>query len=212
MMAVCLMISLVACASDNSNEVVSPRFSKLNNEDDRKDEDKEQDEDEKKNDKADEDDIENSDDREDEKRVVSGTIEFDLPEGFVDSGNEGMWITETYPTDTSNIVYTSAEDDPVGIDFTSKRYEESVEAQYTAVGYEVDLTVDSFEKIEVDGFEAVKIVSTSVISGIEIHQIQYSIQIGKTTASITFTQNGDEWTKEFEECADSIYVIPVYKK
>lgn len=70
MMAVCLMISLVACASDNSNEVVSPRFSKLNNEDDRKDEDKEQDEDEKKNDKADEDDIENSDDREDEKEVI----------------------------------------------------------------------------------------------------------------------------------------------
>ena len=145
-----------------------------------------------------------------ENKVVSGTVEFDLPEGFVESGSEGMWVTDTYPIDTSNIIYIAADDDPVGIDFTSKFYEQSIEAQYTEAGYDVDVTVDSFDKVKVDGYKAVKIVSTSILSGKEINQIQYSVQIGKTTATITFTQSGDEWTEEFEACAKTMKVIPEY--
>ncbi len=134
----------------------------------------------------------------------------DMPEGFVE--NEGMYFAPDYPNDSSNININEVDGD-IGTDVTEEMFVSSIEETFKQVyNLEVDIEVKEFERTKIDGYNALRIALSYELAGSQIEQLQYVIQIGKKSTTVTYTQtNESNWTEQFEESAASIKVVPKTK-
>lgn len=134
-----------------------------------------------------------------------------IPAGYVPSEEvEGMYIHERSPLDSSNIYYTVSEGDKEGKiskRLTRETYEQMVENAFSEEGWEIDLQVETFEEIDMEGIPGYKIRSSYEIDDSEIEQLTYLI-LAEETYTITYSQMADdELMADFDISGDEIRLI-----
>ena len=106
----------------------------------------------------------------------------------------GMYIHNRNPLDSSNIYYTvseGGEDGIVSTALTEEIYEKTLEEAYEEAGQAVDLVIESFEEIDMDGVPGYKIRSAYQMEEEKIEQLTYLI-LAQDTYTITYSQMSDD--------------------
>lgn len=118
-----------------------------------------------------------------------------IPADFKESDEiPGMYISNLYPIDSSNIYYTVVDYDLAGVKgkaLTQEDYKTSVEESYAAKDSTIDLQIDAFTKEELEKVPCYKIRSHFIKDGIEVQQLAY-IVISSKVHIITYTQISDD--------------------
>ncbi len=131
-----------------------------------------------------------------------------IPAGYMPSEEvEGMYVHEKSPLDSSNIYYTVSEGDMISKELTEEIYEETVENAFLDEGWDVDLQVETFEEIDMEGIPGYKIRSSYQLDDSEIEQLAYLI-LAEETYTITYSQMADdELMADFDISGDEIRLI-----
>ncbi|MCM1174816.1 MAG: DUF1795 domain-containing protein [Blautia sp.] len=131
---------------------------------------------------------------------------FALPEDFTAVEDiPGMYVTKRYPIDASTIYYAEMDKDISMQLMTEETYVEQMESNFqNYYDMEVDVNLQSFEKIRISGHPAFRILCTYMVDGIEITQLAYVINADKSYV-VTYSQT-DEYYRmdEFEASAATI--------
>lgn len=133
---------------------------------------------------------------------------FDIPEGFEESQEtDNLYVTTRYPLDTSMIYYEVMDGDISLQLMTQDMFLEQVEESFRQTyGDDVEVSIDSYESVKIDGYPAFRILCHYEADGIKITQLEYLINADKTYA-ITYSQTSDyDWMEAFEESAATISV------
>lgn len=124
-----------------------------------------------------------------------------IPSGYQESDEiPGMYIHEKSPLDSSNVYYSVSEgtEGRVSEELTADSYQRTLKEAYQQAGRNVDITIDSFEKIDMDGIPGYKIRSTYNIEDGQIEQLAYLI-LADETYTVTYSQmSDDELMADFE--------------
>lgn len=136
-----------------------------------------------------------------------------IPAGYHESENiPGMYLHEKSPLDSSNIYYTVSEGSSngrVSEALTEDIYEQMMEEAYAEAGQAVDVTIESFEEIDMEGVPCFKIRSSGQLADEEaqMEQLAYLI-LAEDTYTITYSQmSDDELMADFEISDGGIKLI-----
>ena len=123
---------------------------------------------------------------------------FTVPESFMESEDvPGMYVTKRYPIDASTIYYAEFAQDKAMQLMT----EETLRQAYDK---DIEVSVESFEKIEIDGYPAFRILCHYQIDDIVIKQLEYAINADKSYV-ITYSQTNDyDYMEDYEASAETI--------
>lgn len=133
---------------------------------------------------------------------------FDLPEGFEEFEElAGVYVTERYPIDASSIYYIAMDQDVSLQLMTEETFKEQVkESLRQSYDEDVEVNIDSFESIKIDGYPAFRILCHYQVRDIQITQLQYAINADKSYM-IIYSQTADyDRMEEFEASAATIHV------
>lgn len=118
-----------------------------------------------------------------------------IPAGYKESEEiPGMYVHERSPLDSSNIYYSVTEGDTEGAvseKLTGEEYEAIIEEAYRKAGQSIDLKLEGFERIDMEGVPAYKIRSTYDIEDGTVEQLTYLI-MAENTYTITYSQMADD--------------------
>ena len=131
---------------------------------------------------------------------------FTVPESFMESEDvPGMYVTKRYPIDASTIYYAEFAQDKAMQLMTEATFKAQVEETLRQVyDKDIEVSVDSFEKIEIDGYPAFRILCHYQIDDIVIKQLEYAINADKSYV-ITYSQTNDyDYMEEYEASAETI--------
>ena len=134
-----------------------------------------------------------------------------IPAGYQEvEGVPGMYVHERSPLDSSNIYYTVSEGDGDGVvsdELTEKIYKEEIEEAYREAGQDIEMEIQSFERIDMEGTPGYKIRSIYRIEEQEIEQLAYLI-LAEDTYTVTYSQlAGDELMADFEVSDGQIRLV-----
>lgn len=131
---------------------------------------------------------------------------FALPEDFMAVEDiPGMYVTKRYPIDASTIYYAEMDKDISMQLMTEETYVEQMESNFkNHYDMDIDVNLQSFEKIKISGHPAFRILCSYTVDGIEITQLAYVINADKSYV-VTYSQT-DEYYRmdEFEASAATI--------
>lgn len=131
---------------------------------------------------------------------------FTLPDSFQESEDmPGMYVTKRYPIDASTIYYVEKEQDVSLQLMTEETFKEQTETDFRDIYDEdVEVVIDSFERIEIDDYPAFRILCHYEVGEIEITQLEYAINADKSYV-IIYSQTGDyDRMEEYEASAETI--------
>lgn len=133
-----------------------------------------------------------------------------VPAGYVESDEiAGMYVHERAPLDSSNIYY--AVSDPGEMDYTQlskETYESMMETVYQdAYSATLELTVESFEKQEMEGFPAYVIRSSYEDGEEKIEQLICLIVADKVYTVVFSQASDDELLADFDVMEGRITLI-----
>lgn len=131
---------------------------------------------------------------------------FTVPESFMESEDvPGMYVTKRYPIDASTIYYAEFAQDKAMQLMTEATFKtQAEETLRQAYDKDIEVSVDSFEKIEIDGYPAFRILCHYQIDDIVIKQLEYAINADKSYV-ITYSQTNDyDYMEEYEASAETI--------
>ena len=131
---------------------------------------------------------------------------FTVPESFMESEDvPGMYVTKRYPIDASTIYYAEFAQDKAMQLMTEETFKTQAEETLRQVyDKDIEVSVDSFEKIEIDGYPAFRILCHYQIDDIAIKQLEYAINADKSYV-ITYSQTNDyDYMEEYEASAETI--------
>lgn len=131
---------------------------------------------------------------------------FSIPEEFTESEDmPGMYVTEGYPIDASTIYYTVREKDISLQLMTQEAFEEQAEENFRQVyNQEIDFVIDEFERIDIEGYPAFRILCHYQLEDIMITQLEYVINADKSYV-ITYSQTNEyDRMDEYEASAATI--------
>lgn len=118
-----------------------------------------------------------------------------IPAGYQPSEEiEGMYVHERSPLDSSNIYYTVSPGDAdgkVSEKLTKEIYEKTIENAFLEEGWKIDLQIESFEEIDMEGVPGYKVRSTYKVEDGQIEQLTYLI-MADDTYTITYSQMADD--------------------
>lgn len=134
-----------------------------------------------------------------------------IPAGYVPSEEvEGMYVHERSPLDSSNIYYTvsgGGKEGTISKKLTREIYEKEVEDAFSKEGWEIDLLVEDFEEIDMEGIPGYKIRSSYEIDDSKIEQLTYLV-LAEDTYTITYSQMADdELMADFDISGDEIRLV-----
>lgn len=152
---------------------------------------------------------EQEDNGEEEEPVVFEDAELtcELPRGFrAYQDEEGLYVHKNYPTDLSTISYVISESDEDITQMKQEEFTDLLEADYyDAYGDNVEIQIEEYDHIEVDGRNGLRIKFEYEFKGVEYEQLMCAIYNGDETHILNYTQEKDgKWMEEFEKSADSI--------
>ena len=131
---------------------------------------------------------------------------FTVPESFMESEDvPGMYVTKRYPIDASTIYYAEFAQDKAMQLMTEETFKtQAEETLRQAYDKDIEVSVDSFEKIEIDGYPAFRILCHYQIDDIVIKQLEYAINADKSYV-ITYSQTNDyDYMEDYEASAETI--------
>ena len=131
---------------------------------------------------------------------------FTVPESFMESEDvPGMYVTKRYPIDASTIYYAEFAQDKAKQLMTEETFKtQAEETLRQAYDKDIEVSVESFEKIEIDGYPAFRILCHYQIDDIVIKQLEYAINADKSYV-ITYSQTNDyDYMEEYEASAETI--------
>lgn len=141
-----------------------------------------------------------------EEEGTSDRCTFALPEDFIEVEDiPGMYVTKRYPIDASTIYYAEMDKDISMQLMTEESYVEQMESNFkNHYDIDVDVNLQSFEKIRISGHPAFRILCSYTVDGVEITQLAYVINANKSYV-VTYSQT-DEYYRmdEFEASAATI--------
>ena len=143
----------------------------------------------------------------DNTRTTKGCT-FTLPEGFEASEDvEGMYVTGRYPIDASLIYYAELEQDMGMQLMTEASFKEQTQDNFREVyGEDVEVMIDSFEQLKMQGYPAFRIQCHYQVGDVKITQLAYAINADKSYV-ITYSQTNDyDRMEEYEASAQTIQV------
>lgn len=141
-----------------------------------------------------------------ENAPVTKGCSFTLPEAFAESEDiEGMYVTKRYPIDASTIYYVALGRDVALQLMTEENFKTQTEENFRKeYGEDVEVTIDSFERIQIDGCPAFRILCHYQVGDTEISQLEYAINADKSYV-ITYSQTSDyDRMEEYEASAETI--------
>lgn len=133
---------------------------------------------------------------------------FDLPEGFVETEDmPGMYVTDRYPLDASTIYYVVMDQDISLQLMTEETFKEQTQENLIqAYEEDVEVNVDAFDILKIDGYPAFRILCHYQVGNIKITQLQYTVNADKSYV-ITYSQTSDyDRMEEYEASAATIHV------
>lgn len=133
---------------------------------------------------------------------------FTLPEGFSEVEDmPGMYVTKRYPIDASTIYYVEMDKDISLQLMTEETFLAQIQRNFNDIyGEDIEVDLKSYEKIEIDGYPAFRILCTYVVGGIEITQLEYVVNADKSYV-VTYSQTSEyDRTEEFEASAATIHL------
>lgn len=133
-----------------------------------------------------------------------------LPKDFKpDSGEEGLWVHKSYPTELSSISYDISEGSENFSQMTLEEYKSLMEDDYISTyGDAVTLNISVYEKIAIDRRNGFKILMSYELKEIEYEQLTYLLFNGDEIHNLTFTQEkGNDRMDDFEACAETIHFV-----
>lgn len=132
-----------------------------------------------------------------------GTLVFDLSDSFVYNETDDCY----YATDgITNVIYSTETNDGSFALVTQTMMEKVFEESYTeAFGEDIDITITSWEEMEVDGYEAILYVFEYQYMEIEFAQAQIAINGTDYFHYLTFTgMKGSEYMDDFQACIETM--------
>lgn len=144
-----------------------------------------------------------------ESAPVTKGCSFTLPEAFSESEDiEGMYVTRRYPIDASTIYYVALGRDVALQLMTEETFKAQAEENFRKeYGEEIEVTIDSFESIRIDGCPAFRILCHYQVGDTQISQLEYAINADKSYV-ITYSQTSDyDRMEEYEASAETIHLI-----
>lgn len=144
-----------------------------------------------------------------ESAPVTKGCSFTLPEAFSESEDiEGMYVTRRYPIDASTIYYVALGRDVALQLMTEETFKAQAEENFRKeYGEEIEVTIDSFESIRIDGCPAFRILCHYQVGDTHISQLEYAINADKSYV-ITYSQTSDyDRMEEYEASAETIHLI-----
>ena len=125
-----------------------------------------------------------------------------IPMGYHESEEiPGMYIHERSPLDSSNVYYTVSEgggEGRVSAELTKEKYRKLLEEAYRQGGQAVQVEIESFERIDMEGIPGYKVRSACQVGDGRMEQLAYLI-LGEDTYTITYSQmSDDELMADFE--------------
>ena len=141
------------------------------------------------------------------KRTTKGCT-FDLPEGFEESEEMAdVYVTGRYPIDASSIYYTAMDQDTSLQLMTQETFtEQTQESLRQTYEEDIEVSVDSFESMKIDGYPAFRILCHYQVEGIQITQLAYVINADKSYMVI-YSQTSDyDRMEAYEASAATIHV------
>lgn len=133
-----------------------------------------------------------------------------LPKDFKpDSGEEGLWVHKSYPTELSSISYDISDGSENYSQMTMEEYKSLMEDDFArAYGDTVTLNISVYEKIAIDRRNGYKILMSYELKGIEYEQLIYLLFNGDEIHNLTFTQEkGNDRMSDFETSAETIHFV-----
>ncbi|MDE6662722.1 MAG: hypothetical protein K2K46_05180 [Lachnospiraceae bacterium] len=145
--------------------------------------------------------------------VVTDPIEtkgctFVPPEDFEELPDmEGMYVSEHYPVDASTIYCTEKKMDISLQLMTEDTFTDHMKKELKKLyDSEVEIKVDTFEKITIDDFPAFKIICSYSYGDVKITQLEYIINADKSYI-IIYSQTDDyDRMEEFKASAETIQI------
>lgn len=141
----------------------------------------------------------------DNKRTTKG-CNFTLPDGFEESEDvPGMYVTKRYPIDASTIYYAVFDQDVSLQLMTEETFKAQAEDNlYQAYDEDIEVSIDSFERIRIGGYPAFRIKCHYQVGGVVLTQLEYAINADKSYV-ITYSQTDDyDRMEEYEASAETI--------
>ena len=141
-----------------------------------------------------------------ENAPVTKGCSFTLPEAFAESEDiEGMYVTKRYPIDASTIYYVALGRDVALQLMTEENFKAQTEENFRKeYGEDIEVTIDSFERIQIDGCPAFRILCHYQVGDTQISQLEYAINADKSYV-ITYSQTSDyDRMEEYEASAETI--------
>lgn len=139
---------------------------------------------------------------------VTKGCSFTLPEAFSESEDiEGMYVTRRYPIDASTIYYVALGRDVALQLMTEETFKAQAEENFRKeYGEDIEVHIDSFEQIRIDGCPAFRILCHYQVGDTEITQLEYAINADKSYV-ITYSQTDDyDRMEEYEASAETIHL------
>lgn len=143
-----------------------------------------------------------------ESAPVTKGCSFTLPEAFSESEDiEGMYVTRRYPIDASTIYYVALGRDVALQLMTEETFKAQAEENFRKeYGEDIEVTIDSFESIRIDGCPAFRILCHYQVGDTQISQLEYAINADKSYV-ITYSQTSDyDRMEEYEASAETIHL------
>ena len=143
-----------------------------------------------------------------ESAPVTKGCSFTLPEAFAESEDiEGMYVTRRYPIDASTIYYVALGRDVALQLMTEETFKAQAEENFRKeYGEDIEVHIDSFERIQIDGCPAFRILCHYQVGDIQMSQLEYAINADKSYV-ITYSQTDDyDRMEEYEASAETIHL------
>lgn len=141
-----------------------------------------------------------------ENAPVTRGCSFTVPEAFAEAEDiEGMYVTKRYPIDASMIYYVELDRDVALQLMTEETFKAQAEENFREeYGEDIEVTIDSFERMQIDGCPAFRILCHYQVGDTEIVQLEYAINADKSYV-ITYCQTSDyDRMEEYEASAETI--------
>lgn len=143
-----------------------------------------------------------------ESAPVTKGCSFTLPEDFSESEDiEGMYVTKRYPIDASTIYYVALGRDVALQLMTEETFKAQAEENFRKeYGEDIEVSIDSFDRIQIDGCPAFRILCHYQVGDTKMSQLEYAINADKSYV-ITYSQTDDyDRMEEYEASAETIHL------
>lgn len=130
-----------------------------------------------------------------------------LPKSFrALDGEEGVYVSRDYPTDTSTVTYVIAESEDNISDVSQEEFREMMEADFLdTYGDQVHINITNYEKVRVSKRSGLRIDMNYEFKGAEYEQIAVMLYNGNESHIINYTEEKDgKWKDEFENSISSL--------